>query len=106
MWEAQCGRPGYLAWFKFPVVNDTGGDDGSVIPVACAAVVLACVVTLPCLTRNTPYRTGQDMKPTKHDDSVLHCCFEVTTLIHLTAAPTPSETCYKSKWITVWLRDT
>ena len=53
-------QPGYLAWFKFPVVNDPGRDDGSVVPVARAAVVLACVVTLACLARNAPYRTGRD----------------------------------------------
>ena len=115
--SAQCDRPsvtgpvwqatGYLAWFKLPVVDDTGGDDGSVIPVARAAVVLARVVTLPRLAGNTPYgtgqgrtgqgragqdRTGQDRSghETKHNDSVLHRRFEVTTSVHLlTAPPTP-----------------
>lgn len=46
----------YLAWFKLPVVDDTSWDDGCVIPVACATVILACVVTLPGFTWHTPYK--------------------------------------------------
>lgn len=40
----------YLAGLKVPVVDDPGGDDSLVIPVAAAAVIEACVVTLPSLT--------------------------------------------------------
>lgn len=49
---------GYLAWFKLPVVDDTSWDDGRVVPVACAAVILACVVTLSGFTRHAPYKTN------------------------------------------------
>lgn len=46
----------YLFGLKFPIVNDTRRDDGGVIPVAGAAVVLSRVVTLPRLARDTSYR--------------------------------------------------
>lgn len=42
-----------LARLEVPVVHHSRGDDGQVVPVAVAAVVLAGVVTLPGLTRHT-----------------------------------------------------
>lgn len=46
-----------LFGLEFPVVYDTCGDDGGVVPVAAAAVVLPRVVTLPRLARDASYRT-------------------------------------------------
>lgn len=51
----------YLFGLKFPVVNDPCWDDGGVVPVAAAAVVLSRVVTLPRLARDASYR-----KKTQH----------------------------------------
>ncbi len=52
-------------------MDDSSWDDGCVIPVACAAVILACVVTLSGFTRHAPYKTdmvqyGQTMKLKKY----------------------------------------
>lgn len=43
----------HLAWVKFPVVDDACWDDGRVVPVTCAAVILAGVVALSGFARHT-----------------------------------------------------
>lgn len=52
-----CGCRRDLAWFKLPVVDDAGWDDGRVVPVTCAAVILAGVVTLSGFAWHTPCQT-------------------------------------------------
>lgn len=57
---------GYLARLKLPVVDDARWDDGRVVPVTRAAVVLAHVVTLSGLTGHTPCQINLSVSGLAH----------------------------------------